>query len=168
MQGCTTSRGFVSDGLRRQADQCPADVLLWRGTLRTIARLAAVIADAELSMVGILVNDGQDVLVEMAVGEQPTNHGPGFRLAVLSLEGNYRAGSLPGTCEPAGQLPTDLASVVEPGPMMVVPLLGSSDVLGVLTVVRASGRTPFTSSDLEMGGIRRPGNPRAGTDECSC
>jgi len=120
--------------------------------LRTIARLSAGIADADLVMVGVLVNDGSQILVEMAVGDLAADI-TGQRFAADgSLAGRAIAARAPVLIRNSvsAEPPPDLVSIIEPGPMMVVPLLGTSDVLGVLTILRSPGRAPFSTSDLEM------------------
>jgi signal transduction histidine kinase len=43
-----------------------------------------------------------------------------------------------------------LADLVDTGPIMVLPLIGSGDVFGTLTIARTAGRATFTSADLAM------------------
>jgi signal transduction histidine kinase len=46
--------------------------------------------------------------------------------------------------------PSHLASVIDAGPTMVLPLQGTQDVRGVLNLIRLRGRRPFSAHDLAM------------------
>src|SRR5664279_2980747 len=45
---------------------------------------------------------------------------------------------------------THVASVIEAGPLMLLPLQGTQQVHGVLSLVRTRGRAAFTASDLNL------------------
>ena len=122
--------------------------------LELIAECSREIAGADLVAVALPDSGGGDELyVDVAVGTRADDL-PGRRVPL--------AGSLWGrvftTGEPLRLLrPDDEARLmaVEPpelgsGPVLVVPLVGSHRVHGVLSAARVTGRTGFTSADLDM------------------
>lgn len=120
--------------------------------LRMIARRAIDIADADVVTVGLLTPDGEALVIEVAYGTNAQDLvGRRFRLsdtlagrAVDERRGLVlHAGDDPGRSSHA-------ASILDAGPLMVLPLQGVETVRGVLSLVRARGRRPFSTSDLAM------------------
>ncbi len=121
--------------------------------LRMVARQAMDIADADLVNVCLTTADGTGFVVEEAFGTRADELiGRRFPLAgsvtgkVLDearplLVANAAGGEVP---------PTYLSSVMEAGPMIVLPLQGTGTPRGVLSVCRTRGRRAFTSRDLAM------------------
>lgn len=125
--------------------------------LQLIAEYSREIAQADLVTVVLPhSSDAADrvtqLRVEIAVGSGGQDL-PGQR---LPLQGSLAA-QVFNTAEPlrvAHPDDTGLASVasgvLDIGPMLVVPLLGSRRTHGVLSVARVRGRPAFTSGELEM------------------
>ena len=121
--------------------------------LRTIARYASDIADADLVNVGLLTAEGSEIVVEIAIGDEAAQVLGRHYLLAGSLAGRAVAALAPLLVRSAAEMPDDLpvtASVIEAGPIMVIPLLGAAKVLGVLTIVRRRGAPTFSTADLEM------------------
>lgn len=121
--------------------------------LVTIARSAREIANADLVSIALVTGDEQDVMVEVAVGDGADElAGRRFPLAAslagLALEGN--APLIMRTTAEADDRIAHLNSIIEVGPIMVVPLPSTAGVLGVLGLVRRRGAGPFSPADLEM------------------
>jgi len=121
--------------------------------LQTIARNASDIADADLVSVGILTPEGSEMVVEVAIGEQADAVlGRRYELAG-SLAGKAVADGTPLLVHSPGDQPgwvPVMASEMDAGPIMVIPLKGTSRALGVLNIVRKRGSASFSSADLEM------------------
>jgi signal transduction histidine kinase len=121
--------------------------------LRTIARRAAEITEADVVTVG-LVGPGRDgILIEVAVGDTANRLlARTFPLAG-TLAGKAIDGRAPLLLRSAGDAEgreSHTGEIMDVGPTMVLPLIGTSDVLGVLTIARNSSKTAFTSIDLSM------------------
>jgi signal transduction histidine kinase len=123
--------------------------------LRTVARKAIDIADADLVNVCLTTADGTAFVVEEAFGLSADELvGRRFPLAG-SLTGSAIADGHPLLIANASGNdlpPSYLSSVMEAGPVMVLPLRGTGQPRGVLTLVRAKGRRAFTAKDLAMAG----------------
>jgi len=121
--------------------------------LQLIAARSREIADADLVTLVRPAENGSDLRVEVAIGAGAEDL-PGLPVP--------RHGSLSGRVFTTGQPlrlahPRDeagLASVasgaLDVGPVLVVPLCGSTRVHGVLSLARTRGRTAFTPDDLEL------------------
>ena len=121
--------------------------------LQLIAARSREIADADLVTLVRPAENGSDLRVEVAVGAGAEDL-PGLPVP--------RQGSLSGRVFTTGQPlrlahPRDeagLASVasgaLDVGPVLVVPLCGSTRVHGVLSLARIRGRAAFTPDDLEL------------------
>ena len=121
--------------------------------LRLVAARSREIADADLVTLVRPAENGSDLRVEVAIGAGAEDL-PGLPVP--------RQGSLSGRVFTTGQPlrlthPHDeagLASVasgaLDVGPVLVVPLCGSTRVHGVLSLARTRGRTAFTPDDLEL------------------
>jgi signal transduction histidine kinase len=121
--------------------------------LRLVARRAIEIADADLVSLGLISPDGAHFLIEVAFGEHADDLvGRRFPLAD-SLAGQVVETNTPqlrvSAVDGEGP-PSHLSTVLDAGPIMVLPLRGTGQPRGVLTLVRTRGRQPFTSSDLAM------------------
>jgi GAF domain-containing protein len=131
----------------------PTDRVGAADPLQLIAARSREIADADLVTLVRPAEDGSDLRVEVAVGAGAED------LSGLPVP---QHGSLSGRVFTTGRPlrlthPTDepgLASIasgaLEVGPVLVVPLCGSTMVHGVLSLARIHGRAAFTPDDLEM------------------
>lgn len=121
--------------------------------LRMIARHANEISAADLVTVTLLTPDADEVMVEVAVGEVADGLlGQSFPVSD-TLAGKAIQDRAPLLLLSATELPgrrSHLESIFEPGPVMVIPLVGTGKVLGALTIARAVGRPAFSSTDLRM------------------
>lgn len=121
--------------------------------LHTIARNARDIADADLVTVELVTDDGQDVLIEVATGNGAVDlTGRRFPLAT-SFSGEAVASLTPLLVQSGAEAEhrvNHLSSVLSVGPTMIVPISGTSGVLGVISVARRAGAPAFGSADLEM------------------
>jgi signal transduction histidine kinase len=121
--------------------------------LRMIARRASEITEADLVTVALLTNDGSEVMVEVAVGAAAEGLvGQTFPVGEI-LAGKAIADKAPLLLRSASELAdrrSHLASVIEPGPLMVIPLIGTGHAVGALTIARAVGRPAFSTADLGM------------------
>jgi signal transduction histidine kinase len=122
--------------------------------LRMIARRAFDIADADVVSVGLLTADGTELVVETAFGEGAAELiAQRFRLSE-SLAGravDERKALLLKSADSPDRT-SHLATILDVGPVMVLPLIGSERVRGVLSMARERGRRSFTPSDLNMAG----------------
>jgi len=121
--------------------------------LHTIARRAFGIADADLVTLSVLAPERDDLVVEVAFGEHadrlPARHfAAAGTLAGQVLESG-EAVVLANAGDGAGP-PSYLASVMETGPVMVLPLRGTGQPRGVLSVLRRRGRQSFSATELAM------------------
>lgn len=121
--------------------------------LRTVARRSIDIADADLVSVGLLRPDGKTFVVEVAFGERSDDLvGRQFALGETLAGQAIEQGSpllLPSAVDGDGP-PSHLSTVIEAGPIMVLPLRGTGQPRGVLSIVRRRGRRAFTATDLAM------------------
>jgi signal transduction histidine kinase len=121
--------------------------------LRMIARRAFGIADADLVTLGVLAPAGDDLVVEVAFGERAEELLAGHFTAEGTLAGQVletgEASVLTNASDGDGA-PSYLASVMEAGPLMVLPLRGTGAPRGVLSVVRRRGRQTFSATELAM------------------
>jgi signal transduction histidine kinase len=101
--------------------------------LRLIARRAIDIADADLVSLGLLTPDGTAFVVEVAFGDH-SDELVGRRFAVADEDGPS----------------SHLASVVNAGPVMTVPLRGTGTPRGVLSLMRRRDRRGFSPTDFAM------------------
>jgi signal transduction histidine kinase len=121
--------------------------------LQMIGRHAHGIAGAELVTVGLLTSDRSDLVIEVAVGEGAADLLGGRFVVAETIEGVAVEQQEPVLLRSAGEAGgrrSHLADLMDTGPVMVLPLVGSGDVFGTLTIARAAGRASFTSVDLAM------------------
>jgi signal transduction histidine kinase len=121
--------------------------------LRMIARRAIDIADADIVSLGLLSPDGQSLMIEVAFGDHSEDLlGRRFQLSETIAGQVIRSGSplLLANASDGDGPPSHLASVTEAGPLMVLPLRGTGQPRGVLSLVRVRGRQVFTTTDLAM------------------
>ncbi|HEV7204191.1 MAG TPA: GAF domain-containing protein [Jatrophihabitans sp.] len=120
--------------------------------LRMIARRAIDIADADVVSVGLLTPDGESLLIEVAYGVNAQDLvGQRFRLTE-TLAGRAveeRRGLVLRAGDDVDRH-SHASSVLDAGPLMVLPLQSEDTVRGVLSLVRERGRPPFSASDLAM------------------
>lgn len=121
--------------------------------LQTIARCAKDIADADLVSVGVIMPGGEKLSVHVAIGVNADDiRGREFELAG-SLAGRAAAERAPLLIRAPGDIgdaQAVMASALDAGPVMVIPLIGAGQVLGVLNIVRRRGAVAFRRSDLDM------------------
>jgi signal transduction histidine kinase len=121
--------------------------------LRMIARRAIDIADADLVSLGLLTADRSSFVIEVAFGEHSEDLiGRRFALAG-TLAGQVVDDGTPVQVLSASDgdgPPSHLASVMESGPLMSVPLQGSGRPRGVLSLMRHRDRRNFSETDLAM------------------
>lgn len=121
--------------------------------LRMVARQAIDIADADMVSVCLTVADGSAFVVEEAFGARADELiGRRFPLPG-SLTGRVLADGEPMLITNASDAdipPTYLSSVMEAGPLMVLPLQATGAPRGVLSLCRRRGRRVFTPRDLAM------------------
>jgi signal transduction histidine kinase len=120
--------------------------------LRAIAEHSRRIADADAVTVVRPTDAGGDLRVDVAVGLVA----PGVLGMAIPLEGSlagnvYTEGVPVRLAHPGerGLQPVAFGDL-EIGPVMAVPMRGSSRVHGVLTLARSRGRQAFGAEDLEM------------------
>jgi signal transduction histidine kinase len=120
--------------------------------LRMIARRAIDIADADLVTVGLLTQDADQLMIEVAAGAGADELlGRRFDLTkTLAGRAIDERSPLLLSSTDADELRAHEASVMDAGPLMVLPLEGTQRTRGVLSLVRASGRRPFSGADLAM------------------
>jgi signal transduction histidine kinase len=120
--------------------------------LRMIARRAIDIADADLVSLGLMTADGTALVVEVAYGDGAEEL-IGQRFAFESTLAGRAITQRQPLLLVAGEepeLPSHLASIMEAGPIMVLPLLSTDRVRGVLSLLRKRGGRPFSVGDLAM------------------
>jgi signal transduction histidine kinase len=120
--------------------------------IRTIARRAIDVADADVVSVGLVTPDRSALVIEVAFGVG-ADELTGRRVPLTdTLAGRVVMDHRPLlAANPfADGRSAPLASVLDAGPVMILPLGGADNVRGVLSLVRERGRRAFTPSDLEM------------------
>jgi signal transduction histidine kinase len=123
--------------------------------LRLIGRRAMELADADLVAVSLLTPDRQTLVVEVAFGLD-SDQLIGRNFPVADTAGS----TVVNTREPlllADSASYDgplsyLSEIAEAGPLMVLPLQGTGQPRGVLSLVRNRGRRAFSRTDLAMAG----------------
>jgi signal transduction histidine kinase len=121
--------------------------------LETIARYAKDIADADLVSVGVVTPGRSELTVDVAIGESASE----IRARRFELAGSLAARAVAERAPLLIRSPADIhdavpvmATAIEAGPIMIIPLLGAERVLGVLNIVRRRGSVAFSQSDLDM------------------
>jgi signal transduction histidine kinase len=122
--------------------------------LHTIARRAIDLADADLVTVALIDPADHTVMVEFAAGDNAEElRGRRFPIT-QTLAGDVVASDEPILLSDVlldGPQPlAHLATIMEAGPIIVVPLRGTQRSRGVLSLVRRRGREVFTQADLRM------------------
>jgi two-component system, NarL family, sensor histidine kinase DevS len=121
--------------------------------LRMIARRAIDLADADVVSLGLLTPDGAGMVVEVAFGDG-TDELIGRRFTLAdTLAGRAVERREPLLLANPGEgdaPPSHLAAIIDPGPVMVLPLMSTDNVRGVLSLLRRRGRRAFTASELAM------------------
>jgi signal transduction histidine kinase len=121
--------------------------------LTLVAERAAAIADADLVTLSLLTSDSTHLIVETAVGDgAPAVIGARYPVGE-TLSGQALADNRPMLlADPSTQRGSTgpLTSVLDAGPVMILPLRGFGAPRGVLGVARVRGRGRFTDRDLAM------------------
>jgi signal transduction histidine kinase len=124
--------------------------------LGLIARSVMSLARADLVTVVMPTDDNDRLLVAVAEGQEADKLiGSTYPIAgtlsehVLITGTSVRVRDAADTREQDGRT-IYLAEVVQVGPVMVLPLMGSARVRGALLVARSHQRRPFTTADMEM------------------
>ena len=126
--------------------------------LQLIAERSREIADADLVTVALPPGDSGEVSelsVDVAVGVGADRLGGRSLPVDGSLEGQVFLTGEPLLLPYADgdtRLDSVVPAVLDVGPIMVLPLVGSRRVHGVLCAARVRGRTAFTAADLDMAG----------------
>jgi signal transduction histidine kinase len=151
----SNARLYAESGLQQRwlaaSAEIGAQVLAASGedALHMVARRASELAAADLVTVALLTPDRQHALIEISVGDGGEDLiARRLPLAKTLLGQAIESGGpllVRGTAD-AGYL----SGVLEPGPMMIIPLVGTGEALGALSIVRRRGRKPFSAGDLEM------------------
>jgi signal transduction histidine kinase len=121
--------------------------------LRMIARRASEVAGADLVTVCLLDAAGSQIMVEVAVGIGADQLVGRTFPTEGTLSGDAILGGQPLLLRSAqlpGARPSHVSSVMDAGPVMVVPLVGTGTVLGALSIARLAGRPVFSAADLTM------------------
>ncbi|MGN6606914.1 MAG: sensor histidine kinase [Jatrophihabitans sp.] len=121
--------------------------------LRSVARHVRQVADAETVTVSLLTQDGEHVVIEVVEG--PSDEDLVGRR--LPLVGSFTATALAERrpvivrtgARPGSALVDELLTSIDAGPMVIVPLLGTSDPLGAIGLIRPNGAPAFTRIDLD-------------------
>ena len=121
--------------------------------LRLIARRAIEIADAEVVAVSLLNADRSRLAVEVAFGLHADELlGRSFPVSEILGGRVVQDGEPVLLADPADNdgPPSHLSTVTEAGPLMILPLRGTGQPRGVLSLIRTRGRRPFSPTDLAM------------------
>ncbi|MFC5994988.1 GAF domain-containing protein [Pseudonocardia hispaniensis] len=121
--------------------------------LRFIAECCRDIAHADLVAVGLPTDDGERLRMEVVVGAGSEQLQDRAVPVKDSLVGRVFATGEPLRVDTGENRPGPeffAASVLDIGPVLIVPLAGSTQVNGVISTARLSGRPGFTSEDLDM------------------
>jgi signal transduction histidine kinase len=121
--------------------------------LHLIARRALDLADADAVSVSLLSSDHHNLVVEVALGGA-ADELVGRRFAAdATLGGRVAQSGKPAlAADASSDDPTALlfSSVMDAGPMMVLPLTVTDRPRGALSLVRVAGRPPFSPAALAM------------------
>jgi signal transduction histidine kinase len=121
--------------------------------LRLIARQARELADADLVTVVLPTADGRRLMVEVASGTNAAElTGFSYPVADTFAGQTFQTGE-PVLLGDASNDPTHyvhLTEVLDAGPVMVLPLVGTQRMRGALVVGRVRGRRRFDEADLDM------------------
>ena len=138
--------------LRASADIGAALLATGVDPMPAVADRARAAAMADLVTVGLLTPDEREVVVEVAVGDGAEDL-LARRLPVAdtaaALVRDREGPVVLAEAREAGD-PAQFGSVLEPGPLLALPLRGRSRAPGVLTLVRRLGQDAFTVGELEM------------------
>ena len=120
--------------------------------LQLIARSVIDIADADLVAVSLLTPGAPELMIEAAAGRGASDlRGRRFAVATSRVRSVVEDGApLLLVHQDVGGQPA--AEIHDAGPLMALPLGGAQGVRGVLSVIRARGRRPFSETDLAMAG----------------
>lgn len=122
--------------------------------LRTIARQAIDISGSDLVTVGLVSPADDTVMIEVAFGAGADDLlGRRFPLGETIASRVIESGEpllLENALSAGPQPMVQLASILDAGPIIVVPLRDDERSRGVLTLVRRRGRGGFTEADLRM------------------
>lgn len=119
--------------------------------LRTVARRAVEIAGADFVSISLVAPDGQDLVVEIAIGEGSDDL-VALRIPLAgTTSGEVVLTGKPALYEDAARNSTSpVAAMMNAGPMMALPLRGTDRTRGVLMLLRKHGRPAFSQLELTM------------------
>jgi signal transduction histidine kinase len=120
--------------------------------LELIARQARHVADADIASVVLPKPSGNQLMVEVADADEPTDLTGYAFPAENTLSGQAIDTGRPVLLDDAvsGPVPLHLLEVMTVGPVMALPLVGMTGVRGSLVIGRRAGRPRFESADLDM------------------
>lgn len=121
--------------------------------LRTIARRSIEIADADLVTVGLLTPERDAFVIEFAFGQRAEELVARRFPLTGTIGERVISGGEPYVTGIAGepQVPAShVASVIELGPLISLPLRGNEEPRGLLTVARKRGRRAFSETEVAM------------------
>ena len=121
--------------------------------LSLVARRSGDIADADMVAVSLLNDDRTQLTVEVAFGQHADELvGRSFPLAGVLGGQVVRNGTPVLLSDPAENQgpPSHLSAVADAGPLMILPLRGTGQPRGVLSLIRVRGRQAFSPTDLAM------------------
>jgi signal transduction histidine kinase len=134
----------ISEGMLAETGEDP---------LLTIVRSAAELTAADAASIALVTEDGDDVLVEVAVGEG-TQGLVGLRFALRASFADTALEQLAprqAVIDSQGEdTSCHLGVVMDIGPVLVVPLARSPGAGGVLSLARRRGGSPFTCFDVDL------------------
>ena len=153
------SHARLYDESRRQQRSLRASAQITQQILTTdgedpvsvVARMAAEVAEADLVTVSLLTDDGSELVVEAGSG----HHAEEFVGERFAVQGSLAATALAqGTAMRVPDYGTArgdrlrLDSVIDTGPVMLVPLVGGARTWGLMAIIRSRGRRAFSQEDL--------------------
>jgi signal transduction histidine kinase len=120
--------------------------------LELIAKQARHVADADIASVVLPKASGDQLMVEVADADEPTDLTGYAFPARDTLSGQAIDSGRPVLLDDAvsGPVPLHLLEVMTVGPVMALPLVGLAGVRGALVIGRRAGRPRFESVDLDM------------------
>lgn len=149
------ARGEQQQTWLRAATEITHQLLSEQGAdpLELIADRTRQVADGDLAAVILPMRDDKRLMVEVASGAPEAElNGYSYPMANTYAERVLKTGRpiLMGDLSEHPNLQLHLATIMPVGPVMMLPLVGTTRLRGVLSVARRAGRPRFDEADLEM------------------